>query len=110
MACTLPTDGAPETDRKILVLVQYLLRCSGDSNEDLDTADNTGNTPLMKAVANNDLEIVRFLVDSKADLSLRNKMGHTALYIAQARDYTQIYEYLLDKIKARDLMAKLIKI
>ena len=45
----------------------------------INKKDNLGNTKLIRAVLNSDIETVEFLVNEGADVNIPNKKGWTAL-------------------------------
>lgn len=53
-----------------------------------------GDTPLNTAVANGNLEIVKFLVANGASLTLKDAYGMTALGLAKEKGHANIVEYL----------------
>jgi ankyrin repeat protein len=59
----------------------------------IDLADQTGQTPFMKAAANGHLEVVQ-LLQSRADLTRRDRQGKTALMLAAAVGDAQMVEHL----------------
>ena len=68
----------------------YRLHLSG---LDLDTKDQSGNTPLMYAVMNGFCQLIELLVNEGADTTLRNKEGKTAWHFMREmkRDSTEKY-------------------
>eukprot|EP00049_Salpingoeca_infusionum_P000409 m.39728 g.39728 ORF g.39728 m.39728 type:complete len:504 (-) comp10346_c0_seq4:56-1567(-) len=56
----------------------------------------SGNTALLKAVTNGNMEMVRFLVSSGADINAANHQGDTPLIIAARLNSIAIAKYLLD--------------
>ena len=59
----------------------------------IDLADQTGQTPLMKAAANGHLDVVQAL-ESRADVNRRDRQGKTALMLAAANGDAQMVEHL----------------
>lgn len=70
--------SAPAAEKKAL------LRLLLDRGADINAPDRIGRTPLMMAVANNDVAAVQFLLDHGADLNAVDKYGRTADDIARA--------------------------
>jgi ankyrin repeat protein len=60
---------------------------------DVNAKSYYGDTPLMEAVENNNLEEVRLLLDKGADVTARPN-GRTALTIAQKKGRKEIVEIL----------------
>jgi len=65
------------------------------NNEDVNTTDEGGYTPLINASFNGDLEIVKYLVDNGADVNIRNAQGETALMNAVKIGYIEVVKYLV---------------
>ena len=72
----------------------------------LDSEDFKGDTPLLCALAQNDLKMVRLLVERGADLNGRNgRTGETPLLAALSKGNVSIANYLVEKgadINARE--------
>jgi len=64
-----------------------------NAGADVDALDNDGITPLMCAVEEGEIAIVKLLLE-KADVNVRSKYGDTALFFAQDVEIAQL---LLDK-------------
>ncbi len=57
-----------------------------DKGADINTiSGDRGNTPLMDAAAEADIEILKKLIDAGAELNLKSKSGQTALVLAVGR-------------------------
>ncbi len=52
------------------------------ADPNLEIATKEGDTPLLRAVRNRNLEIVQLLLDKKARVTAADKAGDTALHIA----------------------------
>lgn len=65
--------------------------------ESIDYQGNYGNTALMKASREGDLQIVSDLLDKDADIHLKNVDGNTALWLACFGENTKIVELLISK-------------
>jgi len=82
-----------ETLEIVKVLVQ--------NGADVNTVDDRGNTPLMRAASGNNkentLEIVKFLVQNGADVNAIDKMGFTPLIHAADGNNPAVVKLLLDK-------------
>lgn len=76
-----------------LALVKKLIR----DGIDLNNADSSGQTPLIRASYCGRFEIVRFLVDNKADLDTKNMGGYTALHWASTQNHLDVVNYLIEK-------------
>lgn len=63
---------------------------------DVNTTDSTGNTLLIIAARNGNLELLDFLVRNRANLLKKNKYGDSALMAAAFRGHTTVVERLLD--------------
>src|SRR5262249_11580982 len=59
----------------------------------IDLADQTGQTPFMKAAANGHLGVVKAL-ENRADPNRRDRLGKTALMLAAAAGDAQMVEHL----------------
>jgi hypothetical protein len=63
--------------------------------DDIHARDSNGSTPLHRAVAEGDEELVQLLVSMGADLNARDLEGKTPLHIAIIRDRKEISTLLL---------------
>lgn len=61
---------------------------------DVNSQDNLGYTPLMRAVENNDKHMVLMILEANPDVELKNKKGLTALSIAKSLKYKKLEIYL----------------
>jgi ankyrin repeat protein len=61
-----------------------------DQGEVIDARDEAGRTPLMLAVTQGKLEIVRLLLARGADPNVADNAGHTALQQATKRNLQDI--------------------
>lgn len=64
-----------------LAAVEFLLR-----HININKADESGYTPLMKAAINGEEDVVRLLVRKKADVRHMSNSGYTALDVARIGD------------------------
>jgi len=55
-----------------------------DHTSDLNVVDNSGNTPLMAAVSQMNIPVIRELIDRDANVKLRNSNGQSAHDIAES--------------------------
>lgn len=78
-----------EMKEKYYFFIKRLIRYGADVN----ASNNSGLTPLICAVKNNDLNIVKLLVESGANINAKQN-NHNALMIAKRRKYHDIYNYL----------------
>ena len=91
-------DGAGETAFHYVVvenrmdLAKQLLAWGSEIN----TQDEFGATPLMKAVMLDYDEMVRWLVANGAALEPKNQNGETALVLASANEHQKIFEFLIE--------------
>lgn len=69
---------------------------------ELNVQDDKGYTPLMYAITNHNLNMVKLLVEHGADVNLCNNNGQSPLEIAYLYDSPEITEYLYSK-GAKDL-------
>lgn len=91
-------------------IIRDVLNIPGINVNEKDTQD--GETPLMSAANNGNLEAVRLLLDKGADVNTKGKNGETALLWAAKgwlgtwrKTHEPIIEYLVDKgadVNARD--------
>lgn len=65
------------------------------SQKDINHQDAFGNTALMIAANNGQLDRVRELVEAKADVNLQDKYGQSALIYAAFGNYLDVVQYLL---------------
>lgn len=63
--------------------------------EDVNLKDKNGDTPLITAVKNGNLEITRMLIDAKADVNVKDNAGNTPLIIICKTKRTDIAELLI---------------
>lgn len=64
---------------------------------DVNTSDPQGNTLLMLAAREKNLDLVRFLLDNRANASRRNRYGDTALMLATLQGHEEIVTLLLER-------------
>jgi ankyrin repeat protein len=64
---------------------------------DVDTQDETGNSLLINAVLNEQLEIAEYLISLNPDLYLYNEENSTVFPIAESLKDKHIFNLLLDK-------------
>lgn len=64
---------------------------------DVNTTDPQGNTLLMIATREKNLELVRFLLDNRANAQKHNRYGDTALMIAALQGTEEIVKLLLER-------------
>ncbi len=88
--------------RKDFIEMARLLLGSGAR---IDEANQYGNTPLIRAVDCENMEMVRFLIGNNASLGIRNQPGFTARGVAEARGYTEIARMLKDAEETRRKLA-----
>ncbi len=62
---------------------------------DVNTVDYQGNTLLMIAARNNNVELTRFLLENRANPERRNPYGDTALMLAAMRGHKEIVALML---------------
>jgi len=79
------------SDNQAIMPVRLLL----DHKINPETPDNKGYTPLMRAVCNGNLEIVKELLKRKVDINTKNNLGQTALQLANERKHFNIARLLL---------------
>ncbi|TID13882.1 hypothetical protein CANINC_004830 [Pichia inconspicua] len=69
---------------------------------DINYKDKSGFTPLMHAVGNNHIEMVKLLLSNQVDLSLKDNKGRTALALLESKGLTNTDEYELIKKKMNE--------
>ena len=63
---------------------------------DINSRDNSGNTPLMYAIATGNLETVKYLVEQGAYVTAVNSSYETPLHISSFYEYLDISKYLIE--------------
>ncbi len=81
-----------ETERQVPI-AQYLY----DKGLAIDNQNNAGETPLMRAASDNNIELMRFFVEHGADVDMFNKDGMTALMYAIKSVNPEAVTYLLQQ-------------
>jgi len=64
--------------------------------EELDDIDHNGNTPLMWASFNSNIQYARILIDQGVAVNTQNFVGETALFIAAARRFDKLCTLLIE--------------
>lgn len=64
---------------------------------DVNTVDPQGNTLLMIAAREKNLDLVRFLLDNRANATKRNRFGDTALTLAALMGHEEIVKLMLER-------------
>jgi len=64
---------------------------------DVNTTDQQGNTLLMIAAREKNLELVRFLLDNRANALKRNRYGDSALMMASLQGHEELVRLLLER-------------
>lgn len=88
-----------------LIFVKYLLN---DKKFDINYIDSLGNTFLMYAAANNNLQVVKFLIKNGADVFIKDKKGKVALDDANICLNYNIDIFELNSIKIAKKIIKLL--
>ena len=57
--------------------------------------DDTGDTALMRAASQNNLEALKTLIDAEAKVDMKNKRGQTALMFSAAEGHVNIVRALV---------------
>jgi len=65
----------------------------------IETRNKQGQTPLICAAMNDQLEVVSYLVESKADVEAKDLLSRTALDWAKHNNHVSVIAYLADKRK-----------
>lgn len=91
----------PTTPATIAAVAGDLKSLEKMSNDDLCTADESGNTPLIWATNANHFDVVKFLIQkpecySTSDINVRGYIGATAICRASRSGHIGILEYLID--------------
>ena len=63
---------------------------------DINARDQHGQTALMNAASDGQIEVVRLLADRGADLNHRAKYGLTAVMLAVVRGHTEVVRILVE--------------
>ena len=80
-ACDPQSDEWLPGTRKHLAVIRHLLKHVQDKGRSLDAQDGAGDTPLMVAARQGDLEAARLLLAAGAAAAAANAFGDTALHI-----------------------------
>uniref|UniRef100_A0A1Y1NIQ2 Uncharacterized protein n=1 Tax=Photinus pyralis TaxID=7054 RepID=A0A1Y1NIQ2_PHOPY len=83
-----------------------VVKCLYFNNADLKIVNISGISPLMVAVLNNKIDVVKFLLSKSVFISQTDRMGRTALYHAIERNYEPIVAALLEKAKDEDFSSR----
>jgi len=68
-----------------------------DSREkEMELPDQNGNTPLIWASIQNDIEITEALIESDANVNAQNYQGQTSLFMAVSMGYEEMARILLE--------------
>lgn len=70
------------------------------NGENVNAANEQGNTPLHYAVATNNADMARLLLAYGADMNAENTKGWSPLKIAQTKDVAEVTEVLMEKLNA----------
>lgn len=77
----------------IALLVKTLI----ERGVSVNTADNSGNTPLIMAAKAQNLPLVDLLLSQGANINVKNNIGYTALHYALWNEDKALSKYLLQK-------------
>lgn len=77
--------------------IMEVLKKGADPNARDHTPGCEGETPLMKAVLNNDIRTSRLLLKNKADVNAVDEQGESALLIAAYFGYEELTHLLVEK-------------
>ena len=69
------------------------------NGENVNAANEQGNTPLHYAVATNNADMARLLLQYGADMNAENTKGWSPLKIAQTKNVAEVTEVLMEKLK-----------
>lgn len=72
------------TEMKSLEIVKQLVQVKAN----MDIQDNEGNTPLLEALINGEIEIARYLVLKGADVTIANKQKLTVEKLCKQKNFT----------------------
>ena len=86
----IPTGDDSETQE--LKWIKAMIK----DNPDLINGEGGQNSPLIKAVEQNQLTVAKFLLDNKADVNGGGTGGNSAIIRASAGDHKEMVELLLD--------------
>jgi ankyrin repeat protein len=67
----------------------------------LNKPDLEGNTPLHKAIINNDLERVKYLIEKKVEVNRYNNQGLHSIHLAAITGNIEIVKLLLNTTKSK---------
>ncbi len=85
-------------------IMKYLSNAGPAANAMLAERDEHGNTILMVAIANADLQTVKYLVEEKnAPIDAKNNLGVTALMIACMQGRGDVLDVLLPRMTSEDI-------
>jgi ankyrin len=71
-----------------------ILQTIAKAGDNIDTANKTGNTPLLLAVKHGFSKTTEFLLRNNADVKHANLLGETAIDIANNENHKQIISLL----------------
>ena len=77
-----------------LETTKYLIE---ENNIDINSTDENGQTLLMKACCNTNLDLVKYLVENKADITKTDKKNYNALMYAVEQSTLDIVRYLFEE-------------
>jgi ankyrin repeat protein len=67
-------------------------------NVEVDSQDNDGFTPFLRALKSEDLEIAWLLLDHNVDVHVRDNKGNTSLHLAaEKRGHLEVVQILVEK-------------
>jgi len=96
---TVPFDNqafSSSEDDQIQYYVEELPNDIHEDEEDLNEEDENGNSPLIFAVLNGRIDLVRALVDQGSFVNHQNHNGETALYWASSQGFEQVVDLLIE--------------
>ena len=80
-----------------IIINKFIIELLLEYGADIDSQDKGGETCLMWAARNNNIEIVRCLLQNGADINKQNRYGETAIQMARSngKDNKKIVALLL---------------
>ncbi len=103
--CDLCTVLHLAAEMNLMLVAQFLFDDTSIVRNKIESRDNRGSTPLIRAAANGHKEMTEFLLTSGAPVEAKDNDGRTALHLAAKHGHKEMTEILLTsgvKVEAED--------